>query len=100
MTRLSDNARNALAACYATRGKHRGQLLARCPASHTLAAAAWQGAMMVCNPFKISIGAVLFMSAEQRAIRNEIQAHFESMPRDYLIMAERNREALETLGVW
>ena len=100
MTRLSDTARNALAQCYATRGKHRGQLLARCPASTTLAAAAWQGAMLVCNPYRASIGAMLFMSAEQKAIRDEIVAHFESLPREYLIMAERNREALEALGVW
>jgi hypothetical protein len=100
MNRLSDNARNALAACYATRGKHKGQLLARCPASHTLAAAAWQGAMIVCNVHKVSIAAMMFMTSEQRVIRDEIQAHFESLPHDYLIMAERNREALEALGVW
>jgi hypothetical protein len=100
MTKLSDAARAALAACYATRGEHRGQLLAKCPPSNTLAAAAWQGAMLVCNPYRASISAMLFMSTEQRAIRDEIVAHFESLPREYLIMAERNREALETLGVW
>jgi hypothetical protein len=100
ITKLSDTARTALAACYATRGKHRGQLLARCPRSDTLAAAAWQAAMLVCNPYKASIGAMLFMSAEQKAVREEVLAHFEAMPKDYLIMAERNREALESIGVW
>ena len=100
MNKLSDTARTALAACYATRGKHRGQLLARCPRSDTLAAAAWQGAMLVCNPYRASIASLLFMSAEQKAVRNEIVAHFEAMPRDYRIIAERNREALEALGVW
>jgi hypothetical protein len=100
MTKLSDKARTALAQCYATRGKHRGQLLARCPRSETLAAAAWQGAMLACNPFKASIAAMLFMTPEQREIRDEILEHFESLPREYLIMAERNREALEALGVW
>lgn len=97
---LSDTAKTALTQCYATRGKHRGQLLARCPRSETLAAAAWQGAMLVVNPYRASIGAMLFMSAEQRVIRDEIIAHFESLPREYLIMAERNRETLERLGVW
>ena len=87
MTKLSDTARNALAQAYATRGKHRGQLLAKCPRSNTLAAAAWQGAM-------------LFMTAEQRAVRDEILAHFDRLPREYKILAERNREALERLGVW
>jgi hypothetical protein len=100
MPRLSDTAREALAACYATRGKHRGQLLAKCPRSDTLAAAAWQGAILVCNPYRASIGAMLFMSAEQKAVRDEVLAHFEAMPKDYLIMAERNREALERWGAW
>jgi hypothetical protein len=100
MDRLSDTARNALAKAYATRGKHRGQLLARCPRSDTLAAAAWQAAMLVCNPYRASIGATLFMSAEQKAVREEVLAHFEAMPKDYLIMAERNREALERWGAW
>jgi hypothetical protein len=97
---LSDTGREALKLAYASKGKHRGQLLARCPKSHTLAAAAWQGAMMAVNPYRVSIGACLFMTAEQKAIFNEVQAHFESLPREYKIMAQRDREALERLGVW
>jgi hypothetical protein len=100
MNKLSDTAREALRACYATRGKHKGQLLAKCPRSHTLAAAAWQGAMLVCNPYKASIGSMLFMTSEQRAVRDEILAHFESLPREYMILAQRDRQALESLGVW
>ncbi len=97
---LSDTATGALAGAYASRGRHRGQLLARCPKSHTLAAAAWQGAMLVCNPYQVSIGAVLFMTAEQRAILEEVRAHFETLPREYQVLAQRDREALERLGVW
>lgn len=97
---LSDTARAALAGAYATRGKHRGQLLAKCPPSHTLAAAAWQGAMLAVNPFKASIGALIFMSAEQKAVRDEITAHFDRLPREYRILAQRDRAALEALGVW
>ena len=97
---LSEQARSALAAAYATRGKHRGQLLAKCPRSETMAAAAWQGAMLSVNPFKASIGAMLFMSSEQKAIREEVFAHFEALPHAYRIMAQRDREALESLGVW
>jgi hypothetical protein len=40
------------------------------------------------------------MSEAQRAIYNEVLAHFESLPREYQIMAQRDREALEALGVW
>jgi len=97
---LSDKAREALAQAYATRGKHRGQLLARCPKRGTAAAAAWQGAMMSCNPYKTSVAAVLFMTAEQRAIWTEVLAHFDALPHEYRIMAQRDREALERLGVW
>jgi hypothetical protein len=97
---LSEQAKLALTGAYATRGKNRGQLLARCPRSETLAAAAWQGAMLSCNPYLASIGACLFMTAEQRLIRDEVLAHFDAMPREYRIMAQRDREALERLGVW
>ena len=97
---LSDTARSALKGAYATRGKNRGQLLAKCPRADTLAAAAWQGAMMVCNPYQVSIGAVLFMSAEQRALFEEVQAHFNTLPREYQILAQRDRETLEKLGAW
>ena len=97
---LSDNARAALASAYATRGKNRGQLLAKCPPSHTLAAAAWQGAMLSVNPFKASIASLLFMSDAQRAVREEITAHFDRLPHEYRILAQRDRAALEALGVW
>ena len=97
---LSETARTALTVAYTTRGKHRGQLLAKCPSSNTLAAAAWHGAMLSCNPYKASIGAMLFMSAEQKAVRDEVLAHFDALPRAYRIMAQRDREALEALGVW
>jgi len=56
--------------------------------------------MLSVNPFKASIGAMLFMSAEQKAIRDEVLTHFDAMPHAYRIMAQRDREALESLGVW
>jgi hypothetical protein len=56
--------------------------------------------MLVCNPYKAGIGVLLFMSPEQKAIQQEVTAHFESLPREHVVLAERNREALERLGVW
>jgi len=97
---LSPISKEALAEAYATRGKHRGQLLAKCPRSTTYAAAAWQGAMMVCNPHLVSIGAILFMTKEQRDVFDEVKNHFDALPREYQIMAQRDREALESLGIW
>ena len=97
---LSETAKQALTGAYATRGKNRGQLLANCPKSDTLAAAAWQGAMLSCNPFKASVAAMLFMTPEQRVVRDEVLAHFDALPKAYRIMAQRDRETLEKLGVW
>jgi len=97
---LSTTTKEALTLAYATRGPNRGQLLAKCPKSETLAAAAWQGAMLSCNPYKASIGAMLSMNEAQRAVRDEVLAHFDALPREYRIMAQRDREVLERLGVW
>jgi hypothetical protein len=43
---------------------------------------------------------MLFMSEAQRVVRDEVLAHFDALPREYRIMAQRDREALERLGVW
>jgi hypothetical protein len=75
MTKLSDKAREALKSAYATRGPHRGQLLARCPRSNTLEAAAWQAAMAVCNPYKMGIGTIMFFSGAQKEIYAPPLAH-------------------------
>jgi hypothetical protein len=56
--------------------------------------------MLACNPFKASIAGLIFMTAEQRAIADEVTAFFEAMPRAERIAAERNRAALEAWGVW
>jgi len=99
---LSDTARAALAAAYATKGAHRGQLLANCPnaSKKPLAAAAWHAVMIVVNPYRASVFAVMLMTDEQRAVRDEIIAHVERMPKAYQIMMQRDREALESLGVF
>jgi hypothetical protein len=97
---LTFTAREALAKAYSTRGPHRGQLLAKCPRSTTLAAAAWQGAMIVANPYKVGIATMMFFTIVQRGVFEEVKAHFEKLPHDHLILAQRDREALERLGVW
>lgn len=96
---LSDNAKAALQDCFATRGKHKGKLLARCPRSDTLAAAAWQAAVLHCNPYKAGIATMLFFTDEQRAIHREVLAWFESQPRESVLL-DRDRATLERLGVW
>jgi len=97
---LSEAAKEALGACYATRGKHKGQLLAKCPPSTTMAAAAWQGAMFECNIYKASIGAVIFMSPEQKAVFKEVTDFFHTLPKSIMTAQQRDRKTLEGLGVW
>lgn len=88
----------ALRACIVTKGKNKGSFLKSAPRSDTLAYAAWQGAMLSINPYKASIGGLLFMSAEQKIIQGMITAWFDSHP-EFRGM-DRDRRALEILGVW
>ena len=94
---ISDTAAHALKDAVATRGKSKGLLLAKAPPSNTLAYAAWQGAMLCCNPFKASITGFMFMTAEQRAVYDEIVAIFDGLGIKSL---DRDRNALDRLGVW
>jgi hypothetical protein len=99
-TTLSPAAAAALAAAISTRGPNKGKLLRSAPPSNTLAYAAWQGAMLAVNPFKASIAGMMFMSEEQRAIRAEIERHFDNMPKAKRIAFDNDRAGLERLGVW
>jgi hypothetical protein len=97
---LSPDAAAALAAAISTRGPNKGRLLRSAPPSNTLAYAAWQGAMLAVNPYKASIAGMMFMSEEQRAIREEIERHFDSMPKAERVAFDKDRAGLERMGVW
>lgn len=97
---LSPEANEALKACFATRGKNKGMLLSKAPSPMTsLPYAAWQGAMMACNPFKVSIMGAFFMSDDQRKVKDEITAYLDARPQ-LAKSLDRDRNALELLGVW
>ena len=97
MTVISDKAARALYDACAHKGKSKGLLLAKPPRSNTLAYAAWQGAMMVCNPYKVSIAGIMFMTDEQREIMREIETILEGIGVKSL---DRDRNALQRMGVW
>lgn len=100
---LSPAAKEALMKCFATRGKNKGLLLAKAPSPFKeetrLAYAAWQGAMLACNPFKASIGGMMFMKADQKEIMREVTAYIDARPALKKVL-DRDRNALEQLGVW
>jgi len=100
MSTLSPTAAAALAQAMATRGPRKGYLKASAPPSGTLAYAAWQGAMLSCNPYKASIAALMFATPEQRAITREVEAYCDALPRAQRIALDFDRRALEALGAW
>jgi hypothetical protein len=89
---------DAILNCFATRGKGKGYLLAKCPKSGTPEAAAWQGLALAWNPYKASIFAIMIMSDENHAIHKQALAWAESNMQ--LRGLDRDRLALESLGVW
>jgi len=94
---ISDTAARALKEAVASKGKHKGLLLAKAPPSRSLAYAAWQAAQMCCNPYKVSIFGLMLMSEDQKAVYDEILAIFEGLGIKSL---DRDRNGLERLGVW
>jgi hypothetical protein len=97
---LSQAARAALDSAIATKGKNKGMLKSAAPDSRTMGYAAWQGAMLSVNAFKASIAGMIFMSAEQKAIMDEVRDYFDAMPKAERIQFDRDRRTLEACGVW
>ena len=95
---LTNTDAKAIVACFATRGAHKGMLLKKAPPMVTDAYAAWQGMMFAWNPFKASIGGIMFMSSEQRFIFERVRAWADANPQ--LRGLQRDRLSLETLGAW
>ena len=87
----------AYASATVSRGKRKGLLLASCPAMGSDAAILWQCVQIVSNPYKVSIGQTLF--CQDREFREECLQWVESRKAD-LTLLDRDRLALETLGVW
>jgi hypothetical protein len=100
MTVISETAAQAMYDAVAQRGPHKGRLKASAPPSRTLAYAAWQAAMLHCNPYKVSVCGLMFMTDEQRAVYREIEKIFELMPKGARVALDRDRAALERMGVW
>lgn len=95
---LSEQTKQAILDCVSTRGKHKGQIKAQAPKSNTLAYAAWQGMMLVFNPYKASIAGIIFMTNEQRQVMNEAEHWAET--NKHLRYLDRDRANLESIGAW
>lgn len=95
---LSDETRAAIRACIATRGAHKGRLVAKCPKRGTPAAAAWQGMATAWNPYKCSVFAIMMIPPAHMPIYREALAWADDHPE--LRGLDRDRAVLERLGAW
>jgi hypothetical protein len=89
----------AIQGAIARSGKNAGKLKATCPRSDTDAAAAWQAIQMEANPFKVSMAMCLFFSTRQTKIFNAVLETIRDRNIDVRGL-DRDRVALENLGVW
>ena len=96
----SDRINAAKAAAISTRGPRKGHLKASCPPMGTDAALFWQAAMMVCNPYKVGIAHLMFMTAEQRQFYDQCLAWCEDQHTSWKLNADKDRATLSKLGVW
>lgn len=99
---ISDAASHALYGATIKRGKDKGLLLKTAPKDQ-LAKAAWYGAQMVCNPYKVSISAIIFFTEKQTAIYQEIITIFDELTKTTkgaIVSLDKDRATLERLRVW
>lgn len=89
-----------LARSLATKGKAKGFLKRSAPPSASLERAAWEAATISANPFKTSVGTIMFFTDEQKAIYENLSQAFDKLPRSVAARFDYDRAALETLGVW
>jgi len=103
---LSDRAQAAIRSALATKGPRKGLLLSSAPKGETDAFAAWAALMMRCNPFKVGMCNMIRLAWDQdrKALHDEIDAWFLSLPentrRGLIVGLDKDRLALQTLGVW
>lgn len=90
----------AKAEAFSTRGPNKGHLKAKCPPMGTDAAIFWQAAMMRCNPYKVGMGHMLFMSLEQREFYAQCEAWVNQQHSAWAIGADKDRASLTRLGVY
>lgn len=83
----------------ATRGKHKGKLKAKCPPMGTDAAIMWQAMQMHANPYKVSIMQLVMGSHGDEEFYAACQK-FADERASVAKRLDRDRVALERLGVW
>jgi hypothetical protein len=99
--KVSPRATVALRSIVCKRGKAAGYFLRHKPKGNGDDVAAWLGVMAACNPYKLSVAALLFMHEDQREIYREVEARFNNINSVYRAeIFDLDRRNLEAMGVY
>ena len=90
-----DRIHAAIESARVSRGPRRGQLKKTKPNGD--AGAAWLAMMLHANPHKVSPASIMMLGNEERWIHEQVWAALVGVPQTGL---DRDRDALEGLGVW
>ena len=90
----------AKAKAFAASGPRKGHLKSKCPPMGTDEAIFWQAAMMVCNPHKVGMGHLMFMSSEQHEFYGDCLKWCEEQHSLWKVNADLDRSNLTRLGVY
>jgi len=89
----------AYADAIASKGKNKGMLKAKCPPMGTDGAVMWQACMLIANPYKASIFNIMFSTGLDREFWQACD-QFAQSRKGAMRLLDRDRVALEKLGVW
>lgn len=94
---MNESTKNAILACITKQGKFKGTFKRTLPRPG-VERAAWLGVMLVFNPYKVGMGAVMMLTADQREIMDQATTWADN--NKHLRFADRDRASLETWGAW
>ena len=89
----------ALNGAIAQKGKNKGLLKSKSPAMGTDAACVWQACMLHANPYKVGMVASLAGAMTDAEFKQFVD-QWVNENRAIIARLDRDRNALEALGVW
>ena len=94
---MNETTKQAILSCITKQGKFKGTFKRTLPKPGP-ERAAWLGVMLVFNPYKVGMGAIMMLAADQREIMDQATTWADN--NKHLRFADRDRASLETWGVW
>ena len=97
---LTDKEKNAIKGAFCTKGAYKGYLYKSKPNVNKkpLESAAWLA--LQPNPYKIGMAALMMLSDEEKALFDKLSRLPNGQSIKYPSFLDKDREALEKMGVW